>query len=113
MNTDHVAISALDNAKYIQEHLSADDIYTQLAEEAAELSQAASKYVRILNGNNPSPKTIEEAGHDVVEEFTDVVNVAINVLGIKPDWFIGDYKLYRWRKRLEQKDGCGPDYCDI
>jgi hypothetical protein len=75
---------------------------TQLAEEAAELAQAANKMARIIRGTNPTPKTRHAAAMNLVEEFTDVMNVGRRVLDIQPDWMIGDYKLYRWKKRLEE-----------
>lgn len=48
----------------------------QLAEEAAELSQAALKLARILRGENPTPVTEEEAWKHLIEEYTDVYQCA-------------------------------------
>lgn len=48
-------MDALEAKRYVKEHLSQRAILLQLAEEAAELSSAASKLVRILDGENPSP----------------------------------------------------------
>ena len=78
-----------------------NDIYSELAEEASELAQAALKMCRIGSTTNPTDKTYEQARQDLVEEYTDVLNIAMRVLDIQPDWLIGDYKLYRWCKRLE------------
>lgn len=89
------------NAYIINHKLALPDIYDQLAEEAAELAQAANKMARVLRGTNPTPKTEKEAKRDLVEEYTDVVTVCQNVLNIEADAMLADYKLYRWRKRLE------------
>lgn len=92
-----------EHVEYIKTHIPSPDIYEQLAEEAAELSQAANKMARVLRGVNPTPKSEREVYSDVVEEYSDVVNVACNILNIHPDWLVTDYKLYRWAKRLEEK----------
>lgn len=81
-----------------------EDLYEQLAEEASELAQAANKMARTMRGNNPTPKTEMEAYHDVIEEYSDVVNVAENILDIRPDFAICNYKLLRWNKRLEETE---------
>jgi DNA-directed RNA polymerase subunit F len=90
--------------KHIREKVPLPDLYEQLAEEAAELSQAANKMARYLRGVNPTPKTEKEVHNDLIEEYTDVVNVACNILDIHPDWLVSDYKLYRWSKRLDAND---------
>lgn len=97
--------TAKEHVAYIKDNVPLPDLYEQLAEEAAELSQAANKMARALRGVNPTPKTETEAYHNVIEEYTDVVNVACNILDIHPDWLVSDYKLYRWTKRLEEKAG--------
>lgn len=74
-----------------------------LAEEASELSQAALKMCRLDSKTNPTDKTEKEAKDNLIEEYTDVLNVAMRILKLEPDWLIGDYKLYRWCKRLNQK----------
>lgn len=56
----------------IRDNLTEVDILMQLAEEAAELSQAASKRARILIGRNPTPKTDKENLNDLLGEFADV-----------------------------------------
>lgn len=92
--------SSKEHARYVKEHVPLEDLYNQLAEEAAELSQAANKMVRVLRGNNPTPVNAKEAMDNLVEEFSDVVLVASDLLDIHPDDLISDYKLYRWHKRL-------------
>ena len=109
--------TAIENIVIIRRDISKADLYEQLAEEAAELAQAANKMARVLRGTNPTPKTEEEARNSLIEEYTDVVNVGTNILDIHPDWLIGDYKLYRWKKRLEEatppNQECGKDYCEL
>jgi NTP pyrophosphatase (non-canonical NTP hydrolase) len=95
--------TAIENITIIRRDISKADLYEQLAEEAAELAQAANKMARVMRGTNPTPKTEEEARNNLIEEYTDVVNVGTNILDIHPDWLIGDYKLYRWTKRIEEK----------
>jgi hypothetical protein len=50
-----------------------------LAEEAAELSASASKYARILRGENPARMDADEAEKRMIEEIADVFN-ALDVL---------------------------------
>lgn len=97
--------SSKEHIKYIRDNVPLPDLYEQLAEEAAELSQAANKMARSLRGVNPTPKSEAEVRSNLIEEYTDVVNVACNILDLHPDWLISDYKLYRWTKRLEEKAG--------
>lgn len=86
----------------IQTEVPKDDVFMLLAEEASELAQAAIKMCRVHNKNNPTPKQDAEAWNDLVEEYTDVLNVAQRVLELKPDWHVGNYKLNRWCKRLDE-----------
>lgn len=92
------------HAHIIREKIPSEELYLQLSEEAAELSQAASKMVRKLTGHNPTPKSEEEIFKSIVEEYTDVVLVASEILGIEEDSLVANYKLYRWNKRLEEAD---------
>ena len=55
----------------------------QLAEEAAELSQAALKLARVLRGENPTPVTWREVRKHLIEEY--------------------DEESERFRKRWEEK----------
>ncbi len=78
----------------------------QLAEEAAELSQAALKLARVLRGENPTTVTRKEARKHLTEEYTDVFQCASELL-IPVDWQQIDEKSERfrkrWRKRRQQK----------
>lgn len=56
---------------FIRDNISLVARYMMLAEEAAEVSQAAAKLARIFEGSNPTPKTTEEAFADLDEEMND------------------------------------------
>nr|DAX04154.1 MAG TPA: hypothetical protein [Caudoviricetes sp.] len=71
----------------------------QLAEEAAELAQAALKEARILRGNNPTPVTLEEAEEHLVEEYTDICHCAME-LDVPVDWAQIEEKRERWKDRI-------------
>ena len=58
--------------EYIAENLSDEDILCQIAEEAAELAQAALKLRRAITQTNPTPVTVDEAIQNFVEEYGDV-----------------------------------------
>ena len=83
------------------------EILAQLAEEATELAQAALKLRRALDGTNPTPVSIQEAGDRLVEEIADVRVCESQLLGI--DWSIVEEvckrKLGRWEGRLEAAGG--------
>lgn len=57
---------------FIRNHISDTARYMMLAEEAAEVSQAAAKIARIFEGSNPTPKTMTEAWGDLTEEMNDI-----------------------------------------
>lgn len=76
-------------------------VYEQLAEEAAELAQAALKVARILRDENPTPVPLDEARTNALEEFTDVC-VCANDLGLKSDYRFYSMKTNRWKKRIEE-----------
>ena len=57
----------------------------QLAEEAAELAQAALTAARIECGENPTPVTKDEAEKHLIEEYTDVRQCATE-LGLAVDY---------------------------
>lgn len=98
----------VEDVKYIRSRLNDEDIYYQLAEEAAELSEAALKMARVLRGKNPTPVTEQEAFLGLLSEYADV-EVCIAAL----NWKIKDlnavttmktYKSSRWVKRLQEKE---------
>ena len=88
----------------IKQHLPQDELLAQLAEECAELSQAALKLRRALTGINPTPVTAEEARANLIEEIADVYNVSGFLLETEDFLKIYDIvqqKRERWLKRLE------------
>lgn len=74
----------------------------QLAEEAAELAQAALKLVRVLRDENPTPVTEDKARGDLTNEFTDVIACSV-ALGLHEDPDVLAGKIKRWYQRLEAK----------
>lgn len=74
-------------------------IYENLAEEAAELAQAALKYARILRQENPTPVDPAIAFGKIQEEYSDVV-LLTRVLRIYTDEKQMSEKMDRWVNRL-------------
>lgn len=96
--------------EYIAENLSDEDILCQIAEEAAELAQAALKLRRVITGTNPTPVSEEEAMVNFIEEYGDVM-AALEVFSNKTedDEYIGEIlsdniiaKLNRWADRIKE-----------
>ena len=91
--------------EYIKDRLGDTEILAQLAEECAELGQAALKLRRVLDGKNPTPKTPEEAKADLVEEIADVMG-CLTLIGMLDDADIDEAqrimmrKYARWAERL-------------
>ena len=75
----------------------------QMAEEAAELAQAALKLARIKRGENPTPVTEEEAWKHLVEEYIDVYQCAMELM-IPVDWLQISRKEKRFQKRWEERE---------
>lgn len=98
-----------DMNRYIKIQLSGRDVLEALAEEAAELSQAALKMIRAcrLGGtNNVTPVTPKEAADNLLEEMADVELVMdvlsyYTVLG-EPIGDLKDQKRERWVSRLKE-----------
>lgn len=80
--------------------LSTECLLEQLAEECCELAQAALKKARIIRAENPTPKTMIEVEAAIKEELTDVALVC-DILDIKPDNYMYNYKSRRWKGRLD------------
>lgn len=90
--------------KKIKQHLPQDELLAQLAEECAELSQAALKLRRALTGINPTPVAADEARRNLVEEAADVYNVLGLLLDAEDNaeiYSIIRRKKERWLKRPE------------
>lgn len=86
-------------------------VLEQLAEEAAEVAQAALKMARIIRGENPTPKTPMEARDDLEEELADF-RVCVEVLDRSDIIFnmeiidkLSEVKMKRWMDRLENMRG--------
>ena len=93
----------------IREMLDKTEILAQLAEEAAELAQAALKLRRAIDGKNPTPKSISECEDALDEEIADVV-LCLCLLGFASDDHINTQALImcrkeeRWLSRLRKKE---------
>ena len=89
----------------VYEKLGAPEVLTQLAEEAAELAQAALKLRRTLVKVNPTPMDVGKAMANLYEEIADVQN-SLSVLDARGQLDKGDierlreFKMTRWVKRL-------------
>ena len=104
--------------EYIAQKLSQEDILCQLAEEAAELSQAALKLRRAITGTNPTPVSEDDVKHTLNEEIVDVAvaveawfrSVIIGIDEIGTDDIksalstFADIKIARWAERLREKE---------
>lgn len=89
---------------YVVDHLDTDDLFLQMAEEAAELSQACLKYVRAHKGNNPTKDSEDVYLKGIIEEFTDI-HVCAEAIDITADSDIHDSKIRRWADRIRKKNG--------
>lgn len=95
------------NSYEVQKALGYDEILASIAEEAAELGQAALKARRAYNQKNWTPKTMKECLDNVFEEIADVKNTlqAAGFLGDDEQELVSSImvdKMERWRDRLEQ-----------
>ena len=93
----------------IADFLSEESLLEQLIEESGELIQSASKRLRILRGENPTPVTEEKNYSNLVEELADITTVA-QVYEAKRDITSLEIteaesdKLKRWATRLALTD---------
>lgn len=74
-----------------------------LAEESAELLQAALKMARIMRGENPTPVTRMQAEKNLIEEYTDV-RLCAKDLGLRKDSATARAKLQRFQRRWDEKE---------
>jgi NTP pyrophosphatase (non-canonical NTP hydrolase) len=92
--------------QYIIDCLPGEELLAQLAEEASELSHAALKLRRCLDGTNPSRVPKEDAWKQLFEEIADVW-LSLKALGLDTDSMLERYrdiqakKVYRWADSLE------------
>lgn len=91
--------------KYIKEQLPVEELLCQLAEEGTELSKAALKLRRVIDGKNPTPIKFEEAFGNLREEIADVM-LCLQMLDMDPNHWsyktIMDTKTERWASRLKE-----------
>ena len=89
----------------VYEKLGAPEVLTQLAEDAAKLTQAALKLRRTLVKTNPTPIGVGKAMADLYEGIADVQN-SLSVLDASGHLNKGDIerlreaKMAHWVKRL-------------
>ena len=96
-------------AETIRAKVPREEMLAGLAEEAAELAQAALKYRRALDGTNPTPVTVREAEEALCDEIADV-SLYLAVLNMLVDATFASKlpaqrmveKITRWAKRLQE-----------
>lgn len=101
--------------EYVKKHVSRRARLEQVAEEAAELAQAALKLIRAEVGDNPTPVDKKAAKKAFWEEVADVNN-AVNVVGfLSPEHMIEleEIKVRRWAERVEASNGEGRQCYEI
>ena len=105
-----------DDLEIIQKTVSQEDKVLQLAEEAAELSAAASKHARVLKGSNPTPMSSVSAWNRMLEEIGDVLVCLLALRYTSSDITLTDLidpdivefivmKTRRWARRIEERNG--------
>lgn len=106
-------IDGMNYLEIVRAKLSDPELLAQLAEEAAELAQAALKMRRVIDGTNPTPVTFQQAHDNLLEEICDVETCVSALLyntptAVKVRADMRAVKLERWAGRLlgtEAKDG--------
>lgn len=93
-----------EHKNFIKARLDRRTLLEQLAEEAAELSQAALKCIRAEKmSDNPTPVPLEDAVWNLNEEVYDVLAVA-ELLNLVPDGTtVNNPKWKRWAMRIADK----------
>ncbi len=87
----------------VTDFLPQDELLLQLAEEAAELSQAAMKLRRVMDGRNPTPVGYQMAVKNLNEEMADVLLCAEQISSLDEKQIVRtkQSKLARWMERLK------------
>lgn len=93
-----------ENIEYIINHVPFEDLCNCLAEEASELASAASKLLRVKRGINPCTKSKEEVINNLIEEYTDTLLIAKDILVLREDEQRKARKISEWRNRIEQRN---------
>ena len=97
----------MNTVETVCKHLPAWELLAQLAEEAAELAQAALKLRRAIDGTNWTPRSLQECKDALAEEIADVEGVlqALDFAAPLVDYdkvhMIQSRKMRRWAERLE------------
>lgn len=97
-----------DYLDFIRANLSERAMLEQLAEEAAELAQAALKMIRASSHENPTPVTPEEAYRNIIEECADI-SLCLIALGYdtEKDRLLVErtmrVKQQRWVERIKER----------
>ena len=106
---ERTEITFEDRVSTIQAYLTRPELLAQLAEECAELGQAALKLRRALDGTNPTPVDRYEADAHWREEIGDVL-LCVAALGPMLDGTLDadiqkgmEWKAERWVERLESR----------
>ena len=86
--------------KRVKDYIPQSEILVQLAEEAAELAQAALKLRRAMDGTNPTPVSFADAYHNLIEEYSDVT-LCLRELDMNYSPSVIEQKSKRWLKRLK------------
>ena len=97
----------MENNKYVMKVESIPVRLEQLAEEAAELTQAALKLARKYRGESPTPKTKEECIRKLHEETADVMACLDCLLDVLDGASVMDRKhekIERWAERLKRRE---------
>lgn len=103
-------MNVFDDVSYIRQRVPIEELLAGLAEEAAELAQAALKYRRTFSNANPTPMTAEEAMVALDEEVADVA-LYLGTAGLIRDIVFSNEKmashvnekLNRWKSRLTEQ----------
>ena len=96
-------MSYIDNKRYVLEHIDKRTLLEQLAEEAAELSQAALKLIRAEKLSDIQQRHIcIGASEQLIEELADVL-VAADAVGIPILESCDNSKWRRWAARIRKE----------
>ena len=97
------------NMKFIIQTMEEDELLCQMAEEAAELAQAAMKYRRKMVKGNPTTVSWKKARENLLEEIADVMFLAELLLWDEPKAWeqvenTKEFKAKRWVGRLKGEE---------
>lgn len=94
------------NIERVRSLLGEKELLCQLAEECAELSKAALKVRRVIDGTNPTPISGNSAWANFYEEVADVL-IVLQCLNVRTDdpaiKSVQESKAVRWVSRLEDR----------